>query len=99
MCSSDLLRRAQLPEAGDVLAVRGGQRFTIQIGYDLGLVGAVLRQLAAGAHPAPRVHVNAPQRERVARRFGAVERRAVVERHDGATSRLPGDRFDLATYP
>src|SRR5947209_12656379 len=34
------LRRAQLPEAGDVLAVRVGQRFTIQIGDDLDLVGA-----------------------------------------------------------
>src|SRR5689334_11686525 len=60
------LRRAQLAQPGDVLAVSDGQRFVMQVGHDLGLVGAVLRQLAAGAHPAARVDVNPLERERLA---------------------------------
>src|SRR5439155_21666937 len=66
------LRRAQLPQPRDILAVRAGERLVMQIRHDLGLGCAVLRQLAAGAHPAACVHVDALEGERLAGRFGAV---------------------------
>src|SRR3989454_2752780 len=92
------LRPPQLPEADDVLPVRIGQRFPVEIGHDFRLVRAVLRQLAAGTHPAARIDVDALEGEGLARRLGTVERGAVVERHDRAATWLHTDRLDLVTH-
>src|SRR5882762_9918420 len=78
------LRELRAAQACDVLAMGARQGFLMQVGYDLGLIGAVLRQLAAGADATARVHVDPPEGERVARRLGTIERRAVIERHHGA---------------
>src|SRR5690606_24282434 len=82
-------------ETIDVAGPRLPERLTRQVGDDVVLVEAVLGELTTGREPAMAVDVDAAQREGVARRLLAVERRAVGEPDPRPAAGLARERTDL----
>src|SRR5438093_1459334 len=79
--------RPRFPQPGDA-----------QVRDHVPLVEAVFRQLTAGGEPTARVHVDAPQRERVTARPVIVQRRTVVELNRRQATGLARQRLHLTPH-
>ena len=88
-------------EAREVSRPDVAQGFGMQIGDDVGLVEAVLRQLTAGRQPPSGIDVRTPERKGIAPDWGFVGGRTVVDLNRGPAARPSGitrERVDLADH-